>query len=227
VLKESTGAGRCTVLSRTEKEMKHMTQLYDMIDPKDKIHEQDRLLFIRFVQKAPAQVIVLSREGVWKWYEIAFRFTEQKPYVIPTATGEKETIPVLCEDGDLVGIYWADPDLLPPARIETLAGGPCLRLPALPLYLQEAGFWEFCTRAGYALEMIYCAYCQDILPISGLVPETEQVPCLHVRWCPTCGVWSTPNYPGKEDVVDPCPHRSADDLLYVPPATGTASVGEV
>jgi hypothetical protein len=192
-----------------------------MIEPAAMIAEGDRALFIRFFQKAPGELAVLTPEGQWKWYEVVFRPAEQRPYLVPVEGGERATIAVACYEGEAMAIYWADPDLLPQERIETLAGGPCLRLPALPQYLQGEGFRQFCARAGYAAGMVYCAACLDLLPISGLHPAAAQTPCPHVRWCQICRCWSTPNYPGKdEQEADTCPHRSANGQWYVPPAPG-------
>jgi hypothetical protein len=191
-----------------------------MIEPEKTIQESDRPLFIRFVRKSPGELVVLTTQGEWKWYVVVFRPGELKPYLVPRDSGEMEAVSVVCNDGESVGIFWADPELLPTNRIEVLPGGPCLRLPVLPQYLQGEGFSTFAAGAAYAGEMVYCAYCQDRLPVSALVPVAELAPCPHVRWCVECQVWSTPNYPGKVTEADPCPHRSGDDLRYDPPPTG-------
>lgn len=197
-----------------------------MIEESAKIQAEDRPLFIRFLHRAPRELAVLTPGGEWKWYEVVFRPAQQRPYLVPTEAGELATVPVYCCEGELTAIYWADEGLLPQERIEVLAGGPCVRLPVLPQYLQGSGFRDFCAGAGYAVEMIYCASCQDILPISALVPEVEQIPCPHVRWCASCRCWSTPNYAGKEEEEGaPCPHRSADDLHYLPPNSAPGAAG--
>ena len=52
-------------------------------------------------------------------------------------------------------------------------------------------------------EVVYCSRCQKHYDYEAWKP------CSHIRWCDTCGMWSTP---GGE-----CKHRSADDASYVEP----------
>jgi hypothetical protein len=194
-----------------------------VIEPANMIQDNDQLRYIRFVHKAPSELAVCTREGRWKWYDVVLRSSEQKVYLIPRSVGEPEEVAVYCYEGELVAVYWADPLVLPSERVTVLPGGPCIRLPVLPTSLQGAGFGAFCARVGYAAGMIYCAACQDVLPISGMIEKDEQSPCEHVHWCANCRVWSAPHYPGRDEEVGACPHRSPDDQYYVSPG----EMGEV
>jgi len=182
------------------------------MNARGEIGPDDTLVYIRLqIDAAPSELIICNPAGAWTWFDVYYCRREQKFYLVQTGIGEPERIPVVCPDGELLAAYWAHPELVPADRIEVLAGGPCAHLQVLPLYLQGKGFQQFCAAAGYAIEMVYCALCQDMLPINGQIPEHMQEPCLHIRWCAACGMFSTPNYPGKHGMEEHCPHRSKDD----------------
>ena len=175
----------------------------------------DRLVYCRFKDRFIFELVVRNARGAWVWYEAAFCRRDQRTYLVETEIGEPETVPVYCHEGELVAVFWADPELVPESRIDLWSGGPCARLKELPAFLRGESFRTFCAGLGYAAEMIPCIYCQDMLPISGDVPDASQPPpCEHLAWCPTCGMWSSPNFQGKEEEMKQCPHRTADDLYY-------------
>ena len=176
------------------------------------IGPDDTLVYIRFqINAAPSELIIRNPAGAWSWFDVYYCRREQKYYLVQTGIGEPQRIPVVCPDGELLAAYWAHPEFVPADRIEVLAGGPCVLMKTLPVYLRGKGFQQFCVAAGYTIGMAYCALCEDVLPISGQVPEHLQEPCPHIRWCAACGMFSTPNFPGKQDIEEHCPHRSKDD----------------
>lgn len=165
----------------------------------------DRLIFVRFKDRLIFELVVCNGAGAWTWYEAAFCRRDQRIYLLETEIGQPAKIPVYCHDGELAGIFWADREIVPESCIDILPDGPCVRLLQLPAFLQGEGFQAFCAGLGYAAEMVPCICCQDVFPISGEVPNESQRPC---------GMWSSPYFPGKEEEMEQCPHRTANDLYY-------------
>jgi hypothetical protein len=174
----------------------------------------DQLVFVRFKNLLVFELVVRNAAGAWIWYEAAFCRRDQKMYLLETEIGQPAKIPVYCHDEELAGIFWADGELVPESCIDIMSGGLCIRLLQLPAFLQEESFQAFCAGLGYANEMVPCVCCQDVFPISGNVPEESQQPCPHIHWCPACGMFSSPYFPGKEEEMEQCSHRTADDLYY-------------